>query len=186
MKGPSNCTNDDNHGVHMKWQQCRNDLEETITKSQAFKFIEKFLELQEHTMMEVCWRYIDKYTGNVFISEYFLKIKQPTLDALLARDTLLFDEKAIFDAVLNWAYYLCNCTLLQFEEARESRRKFLGDAIYKIRFHTMKTSEFSPLSRIFRKILADHEVVDLQMVINGENVRNLKWDTSKQKREVNF
>ena len=166
-------------------EACRNDLEQRITITQAFEFLERFLELQEHTMTEVCWRHIDKHTSTFFVSEYFLKIQQPTLGALLARDTLESNERAILEAVLKWADN--QCSLRKLEKTFENRREILGDTIYKIRFHTMTESEFSEFSgEIFRVklILTNDEVVYFQTAIKGKSVRNLKWDLSKKKREM--
>ena len=165
-------------------EACRNDLEQNITRTQAFEFLEKFLQLQEHTMTDVCWQYIDKYTDIFFASEYFLKIKQSTLDALLARDTLVSYEMAIFQAVVKWANH--QCSLKNLKQTCENRREVLGDAIYKIRFNTMTEIEFSEFSgEIFKvkQILTDNEVVDLQTAIKGKDVPDLKWDLSKKKRE---
>ena len=159
---------------------CRNDLEQKgsqkITATQAFEYLEIFVELNEHTMMELCWRYIDKYTDDFFASQYFLNMKQSTLDSLLARDTLSSNEKAIFKAVVKWANH--QCSLRRWQQIRDNRREILGDTIYKIRFHTI-TGELST----WDLILSDSEVVGLQKAImNGENVQNLNWDLSKQKR----
>ncbi len=168
-------------------EACRNDLEQNITRTQAFEFLEKFLQLQEHTMTEVCWQYIDKYTDIFFASEYFLRIEQSTLDALLARDTLGSYEMAIFEAVVKWANH--QCSLRDLKQTCENRREVLGDAIYKIRFNTMTEIEFTEFSgEIFKvkQILTDNEVVHLQTAIKGKDVPNLKWDLSKKKREMSI
>ena len=107
------------------------------------------------------------------------------MDALLARDTLESNERAILGAVLKWADN--QCSLRELEKTFGNRREILGDTIYKIRFHTMTESEFSEFSgEIFRVklLLNDNEVVYFQTAIKGKNVQNLKWDLSKKKREM--
>ena len=166
-------------------EACRNDLQqkapEKVTATQAFQYLETFVKLNEPTMMEVCWSYIDKHTDEFFASEYFLRISQVTLSSLLRRDTLSSNEKAIFEAMVKWADNQCSEQKLHSNP--ENRRQILGDAIYEIRFHTMAGSTSGQLST-WEQILSDSEVISLQKAMNGEKVPNLKWDLSKQKRGV--
>ena len=164
---------------------CRDNIEEKITEKEAFRFLEKFLQLGEHTMTEVCWQYIDDNTKGFFTSEYFLSISKRTLDVLLARDTLTCDEMAIYEAVMEWTDH--KCSLKGLGPSRGNRRKILGDAIHEIRFQTMTGNDFSRFSADFReKLLTDSEILDLLAVINGKDVPDLKWDLSKKKREVRY
>ena len=167
---------------------CKYDLEQNApakeTVMQAFERIEMFLKLKEYKMIEVCWGYIDRYTEDFFASEFFLRINVNTLTSLLTRDTLSTNERTIFKAVVEWADYQCLSRNLEINQ--ENRRQVLGDAIYEIRFHTMAKSTFSTeLSRL-EQLLSYNELIRLQKVINGEKVPNLKWDSSKQKRETLF
>ena len=157
---------------------CKSEFEK------VFADMEEELLTEEYDNAEVLWSYIDQYADIFFASEYFLKINKPTLNALLARDTLFPDEKSIFDAVKKWADYQCQAELL--EQTRKNRRKILGDAIYQIRFHTMSFIEFSGYSGYaFRELLNDGEILDLQNYINnGGSTKRLKWDTSMKKRKV--
>ena len=189
------CPNDDNvmfevHDLTLEYkipsfhEACKNDSEQKAkeTATAAFECIEMFFKLIEYVMTELRWLYRDEYTEDFFASEHFLKINATTLNSLLTRDTLSCNEKTIYKAVVNWANHQCLSRKLKVNQ--ENRRQVLGDAIYEIRFHTMEKSTFSDPKELsaLKQLLSNSEVIDLRNAINGEKVRNLKWDLSKQKR----
>ena len=149
-----------------------------IESQKVFKLVEKILELKAEAFTEICLGTIDDLADEYFASEYFLNIKQSTLNILLNRNTLYYNETDLFKAVIKWADHQCSKHDVERTRLRENRRKVLGNAIYSIRFLLMNQSEFAT-HVMPTGILDDHETVAIMKAIAGEQVPNLAWDTVK-------
>jgi hypothetical protein len=149
-----------------------------IESQKVFKLVEKILELKAEAFSEICLGTIDDLADEYFASEYFLNIKQSTLNILLNRNTLYYNETDLFKAVIKWADHQCSKHDVERTRLRENRRKVLGNAIYSIRFLLMNQSEFAT-HVMPTGILDDHETIAIMKAIAGEQVPNLAWDTVK-------
>ncbi|CAB4038390.1 BTB POZ domain-containing 6-like [Paramuricea clavata] len=147
-----------------------------IESQKVFKLVENILELNAEAFTEICLGTIDGLADEYFASEYFLNIKQSTLDILLNRNTLYYNETDLFKAVLKWADH--QCSKHDVERTREHRRKILGNAIYSIRFLLMNQSEFTT-HVMPTNILYDNETVAIMKAMAGKKVPNLAWDLVK-------
>ncbi|XP_028396134.1 BTB/POZ domain-containing protein 3-like [Dendronephthya gigantea] len=163
--------------VHLH-PDCHNSLKRSTETQTAFKFVEKFLELNAEAFAEICLNKIDALAEDYFASKHFLNIKQSTLKVLLDRDTLYLNETDIFKAVLKWA----DRQLSPETNRAENRRRVLGNAIYSIRFLLMTQGVFTK-DVISTNILQDNEAMDIIRLMNGKRTKNTVWDTKKIKRE---
>ena len=155
---------------------CLDSLHRNTEPHKAYKFLEKFLELNADGLVEMCLSVIDATPHKYFASEYFLNIEKDTLRILINRDTLRYNETAILKAVLKWADHRCSNQNLK--STRENRRMVLGNAIYSIRFLLMTQSEFTS-HVVPTDILDNDETVAIIKVMNSEQVPNLVWDSVK-------
>jgi hypothetical protein len=153
---------------------CSHSFQRNTELQKACKLLDKFLEMKAEALAEICMGKIDQNADEYFASEYFLNINQSTLNILLDRDTLWYNETDLFKAVVKWADH----QNFNFITTRENRRKVLGNAIYFIRFLLMNQSEFAthvlPID-----ILDDHEIVAIIKWMAGEQVPYLAWDSVK-------
>jgi hypothetical protein len=162
------------------YNACRNSLQQNTEPERAYTFVEKFLELNAEALAEICLGMIDALADEYFASKHFLNIKQRTLNMLLKRDTLDYNETDIFKAVLKWTDH--QCSLQKLEITRANRRMILGDAIYSIRFLLMNQGEFTT-HVLPSDLLHDNETVAIMKAMTGEEVPNLTWDTLKLRRK---
>ena len=161
---------------------CSQSYERNIEVQKSCKFLDDFLELKAKALAEICLGKIDLYAEEYFTSEYFLKIKQNTLEILLHRDTLYYNETDIFKAVLKWVDHQCSNQSLK--PIRENRRMVLGNAIYSIRFLLMNHTEFMT-NVLPTDILYDSETVAILKAMTGEQVPDLVW-YSVERRSKRF
>ncbi|CAB4019462.1 BTB POZ domain-containing 6-like [Paramuricea clavata] len=155
---------------------CSHSFQRNTELQKACKLLDKFLEMKAEALAEICMDKIDLYADEYFASEYFLSIKQSTLNILLDRDTLWYNETDLFKAVLKWADH--QCSLQNLITTQEDRRKVVGNAIYSIRFLLMNQSEFAT-HVLPTDILDDHEMVEIIKWMAGEQVPYLAWDIAK-------
>ncbi len=155
---------------------CSNTFQRNTELQKACTLLDNFLELKAEALADICLGKIDLYADEYFASEYFLNINQSTLNTLLKRDTIKYNEIDIFKAVLKWADH--QCSMQNLITTRENRRMILGDAIYSIRFLLMNQSEFTT-HVLLTDILHDNETVAIMKAMAGEEVPNLVWDTVK-------
>ena len=157
---------------------CSQSFERNMEVQKSCKYLDDFLELKAKALAEICLGKIDLYAEEYFTSEYFLKIKQNTLEILLDRDTLYYNETDIFKAVLKWADHQCSNQSLK--PTRENRRMVLGDAIFSTRFLLMNHTEFMT-NVLPTDILYDNETVAILKAMTGEQVPGLVWYSIKWK-----
>ena len=160
------------------YNTCRKSLLRRTQPEKAFLFVEKFLDLKAEALAEMCLSIIDALPDKYFASKHFLNIKRETLDVLIKRNTLDYNEADIFKAVLKWADH--QCSLKNLETTRANRRMVLSDAIYFIRFLLMNQSEFAT-HVMPTNVLLDNETVAIIKTMNGEQVLDLVWDSAKLK-----
>ena len=160
------------------YNTCTNSLQQSTEPEKAFLFVEKFLDQKAEALAEMCLSIIDALPDEYFASKHFLNIKRETLDVLIKRNTLAYNESDIFKAVMKWADH--QCSLKHLDTSGANRRMVLGDAIYSIRFLLMNQSEFAT-HVMPTNILLDNETVAIIKTMNGEQVLDLVWDSAKLK-----
>lgn len=107
-----------------------------------------------------CERQISKNTKKVFASEEFPWCNHDLLLRILKIDSLNCTETDVFNACIAWAR--ANCKQKKLDDAKiENLREALGDAIYQIRFASMKAKEFAALHKSLVGFFTPDEIVEI-------------------------
>lgn len=104
-----------------------------LSQSQLFQ--------DEQELMDRCWKLVEVDAERVLMSDAFCDIDFTLFEEILSRDTLLTEEKLVYDAALKWAEAECGRRNLPI--SRVNVRNVLGNALYHIRFPAMTIYEFA-------------------------------------------
>ena len=123
--------------------KCTEYLQDNLDPSNVFSILpsaQKYAE--EESLVDECWKVIDKQTEEAVKSDGFATIERSLLEAVVVRDTLTIEEIELFKAVDLWATKACERQGLAADGA--SKRRILEEHVIKgIRFTTMKLEEFA-------------------------------------------
>ena len=123
--------------------KCTEYLQDNLDPSNVFSILpsaQKYAE--EESLVDECWKVIDKQTEEAVKSDGFATIERSLLEAVVVRDTLTIEEIELFKAVDLWATKACERQGSAADGA--SKRRILEEHVIKgIRFTTMKLEEFA-------------------------------------------
>ena len=122
--------------------KCTEYLKENLDPSNVF-IILPFAQLYEDkTLVDRCWNVIDEQTEAAVNSDGFEMIEKSLLEGVIARDNLIIEEVALFQAVIRWATKQCEKQGLVADG--KVKRRIIGErAIKAIRFPLMTMEEFA-------------------------------------------
>lgn len=107
-----------------------------------------------------CERIISNETQTIFESDEFLSCSREMLLRILKSDMLDCFETDVFNACITWARSNCKQNGLD-DENIENLRAALGDAIYQIRFSSMRAKEFATLHKSLSGFFTPDEIIDI-------------------------
>ena len=122
--------------------KCTEYLKENLDPSNVF-IILPFAQLYEDkTLVDRCWNVIGEQTEAAVNSDGFEMIEKSLLEGVIARDNLIIEEVALFQAVIRWATKQCEKQGLVADG--KVKRRIIGErAIKAIRFPLMTMEEFA-------------------------------------------
>ena len=158
-------------------EKCVEVLQNSINPENVVTVLEQAIHFEEEELAKKCWEVVDRHTSETVSSKAFNDITQKTLTSLLKRDTLHIAEIALFQAALKWIDFQCSRNDL--EASRENRRSVIGDAIYHIRFLSMRESEFAQHVSSSGLLTAE-EMIPIYEAFNGFVSSTLKWKEARR------
>ncbi|GAB6027789.1 BTB/POZ domain-containing protein 3 [Chamberlinius hualienensis] len=120
---------------------CVSFLETSLTAKNACLLLSQSRLFEEPELMQRCWEVIDAQAEMALKSDGFVDIDYPTLESVLARETLNAKEIVLFEAAVNWS--TAECSRREIETTAENRRRVLDKALNLIRIPTMSLEEFA-------------------------------------------
>lgn len=149
-------------------------LETSLTAKNSCLLLSQSRLFEEPDLMQRCWEVIDAQAEMALKSEGFVDIDYPTLESVLARETLNAKETALFDATVNWA--TAECTRQDLELTAENKRKVLDRALYLIRIPTMTLEDFAN-GAAQSGILTLQETTDIFLHFTASNKPSISFPT---------
>ncbi|XP_068751655.1 BTB/POZ domain-containing protein 6-like [Montipora capricornis] len=145
--------------------KCIEYLGDNLDGSNVFSVMECARLHDEKSLLERCWRVVDKHAEDAVKSTSFTTIGKSVLEELVERDTLKIEEVELFKAVDQWASKECEKQGLKTDGA--VKRGILGEGIVKaIRFPVMKQKEFVA-TVLDSNLLTQNEVYDVMKHYNS-------------------
>ena len=122
--------------------KCMEYLKEKLDPSNVFIILPFAQKYEDKTLVDRCWNVIDEQTEAAVNSDGFEMIEKSLLEGVIARDTLMIEEVALFQAVIRWATKQCEKQGLVADG--KVKRRIIGErAIKAIRFPLMTKEEFA-------------------------------------------
>ena len=160
-------------------ENCTKYLQDHLGPSNVLSILPSALKYEEKNLVDRCWKLIDDQTNAAVKSDGFATIERSLLEAILARDTLLIAEIALFKAVELWATKERQRQGLVGANGKNKRR-ILGEQIVKgMRFPTMTQEDFASVV-LDSGILMTEKIV--QIVKNFSSVLTSPVKFSETKR----
>ena len=145
--------------------ECLEYLQDNLDPSNVFSILPSAQKYDEKTLLDRCWKVIDKQTEEAVKSEAFATIERSLLEAVVVRDTLTIEELELFKAVDLWATKECERQGLAADGT--VKRRILGEKVIKgIRFPTMKQEDFASVV-LDSEILKPKEIVSIVKHLNS-------------------
>ena len=145
--------------------KCTEYLKEKLDPSNVFIILPYSLKYGEKALEDRCWKVIENHTEASMKSEGFETIERSLLEAIVARDSLMIKEVALFKAVDGWATKQCKKQSLAVEG--KIKRRILGEEVIKaIRFPVMTAEEFADVV-LDTNILHPNEITSLFKFFNS-------------------
>ncbi|KAM9293929.1 BTB/POZ domain-containing protein 6 [Gastrophryne carolinensis] len=120
---------------------CVTFLETSLEARNACVLLSQSRLFEEPELTQRCWEVIDAQAELALRSDAFCEIDPPTLEIIVARETLNAKEDSVFQAVAGWAEAECRRRGLAATAA--NKRLALGKALYLVRIPTMTLEEFA-------------------------------------------
>ena len=122
--------------------KCTEYLKEKLDPSNVFIILPLAQKYEDKTLVDRCWNVIDEQTEAAVNSVGFEMIEKSLLEGVVARDNLIIQEIALFQALDRWATKQCEKQGLVADGKK--KRRIIGEkAIKAIRFPLMKIEEFA-------------------------------------------
>ena len=122
--------------------KCMEYLKEKLDPSNVFIILPFAQKYEDKTLVDRCWNVIDEQTEAAVNSDEFETIEKSLLEGVIARDNLMIEEVALFQAVVRWATKQCEKQGLVADG--KVKRRIIGEkAIKAIRFPLMTMEEFA-------------------------------------------
>ena len=122
--------------------KCMEYLKEKLDPSNVFIILPFAQKYEDKTLVDRCWNVIDEQTEAAVNSDGFEMIEKSLLEGVIARDNLMIEEVALFQAVFRWATKQCEKQGLVADG--KVKRRIIGErAIKAIRFPLMTMEEFA-------------------------------------------
>ena len=122
--------------------KCMEYLKEKLDPSNVFIILPFAQKYEDKTLVDRCWNVIDEQTEAAVNSDGFEMIEKSLLERVIARDNLMIEEVALFQAVVRWATKQCEKQGLVADG--KVKRRIIGErAIKAIRFPLMTIEEFA-------------------------------------------
>ena len=122
--------------------KCMEYLKEKLDPSNVFIILPFAQKYEDKTLVDRCWNVIDEQTEAAVNSDGFEMIEKSLLEGVIARDNLMIEEVALFQAVVRWATKQCEKQGLVADG--KVKRRIIGErAIKAIRFPLMTKEEFA-------------------------------------------
>ena len=122
--------------------KCMEYLKEKLDPSNVFIILPFAQKYEDKTLVDRCWNVIDEQTEAAVNSDGFEMIEKSLLEGVIARDNLMIEEVALFQAVIRWATKQCEKQGLVVDG--KVIRRIIGErAIKAIRFPLMTIEEFA-------------------------------------------
>ena len=138
--------------------KCVAYLQENLNGSNVFTVLPDAQKYEEKELINLCWKVIEKETGEAVKSDGFMTIERSILEEIIEKDSLNIKEVELFKAVDRWAEKECEKQGLVVEGS--VKRRILGERIVKgVRFPVMEEKEFAD-------VVLDSEVLNHQEVLN--------------------
>ena len=146
-------------------ERCTEYLERIVNLSNVFCVLTHAQNYGEKSLLEQCWKMIDRQTEDAVKTEGFQTIERSLLETIVVRDSLNIREVDLFKAVDHWATK--ECERLGMTADGTMKRSVLGDKIVKaIRFPVMKRDDFKE-SVLGHKILTPQEAFSMVEYYNS-------------------
>ena len=122
--------------------KCMEYLKEKLDPSNVFIILPFAEKYEDKTLVDRCWNVIDEQTEAAVNSDGFEMIEKSLLEGVIARDNLMIEEVALFQAVVRWATMQCEKQGLVADG--KVKRRIIGEkAVKAIRFPLMTMEEFA-------------------------------------------
>ena len=141
-------------------KECTEFLDKNLSAENVLPILEHSRFLDEPKLVKKCLDKIEKETEVIFSSDEFMEISQQTLSSILDRDGLGLNEVKIFQRCQDWANGR--------RKSSQSAREILGDALFKIWFPTMSSTEFADVV-CETDILTSNEKSDVLVYLTSSN-----------------
>ena len=139
-----------------------NFVKSIVDTENCLDALDTSVKLEEDDMIEECLNVIRRDISVLVNTERFLKLKQPSLKVILKQDKLNIKEIDLFNAVDRWCSDQVDSQKASGNVTK--KRDVLGDALYCIRFPSIKLQAFISFCRP-SKILTNKEIVDLYDIL---------------------
>ena len=124
--------------------ECEKYLIGNLTAKNACLLYFAAKRFDEENLMLKCLETIDAQGDEALNSDHFSSLDHESVVSILSRDTLHCEELTAFKALEKWAVAQCiRNGLVRDSITAEEKRKVVGEAIYHIRFPTMRMDEFA-------------------------------------------
>ena len=148
---------------------CVEFMSNHIGKKDVLWVLQEAIKFAENELKRKCLQLICPLASEIINTNEFLSLDIETLKVILSQDQLHVSEVKLFKAIDLW----CKERLNEMDETKrtsETKRSILGDAVFLIRFPTMRSTEFAN-NCAYSGLLTSDECRDIFSYIAGQDYR---------------
>jgi len=128
-------------------RECRRCLLKSLDISNVFELLEQSLLLDEQKLKSDCLKLISVNAKDVLSGTEIKSVSRRLMEAILELETAQVSESIInYEAAVNWAKHQLQKAIPGECPTDIQIRETLGDLLYKIRFPSMKPTDFAAIS----------------------------------------
>ncbi|XP_055335823.1 BTB/POZ domain-containing protein 2-like isoform X3 [Paramacrobiotus metropolitanus] len=149
------------YGMPVLTQKCVDYVVDNLTPENCVEWIAQIQKFDADGLVRVCLEVFDGWSPVLMKTESIAQVDAETVRLILERDSLLADEKDVYDAVERWSKAACLSE--HVDSTPENRRKILGDLLYLVRYAAMAPADLmnGPAKNGDNGLLSKEEIYDI-------------------------
>lgn len=171
------------YGIERSMVQCIEFLKDTMTNNDVCSAYQLAVQFDLDDLKLFCERKISGNAEEVLQTDDFLNCDRTVLQSIMKMDSLMCEEKIVFQACMAWAKNLCEKNGLDAGEVKHLREQ-LGATLYSIHFQRMKFEEFASHNAEYEGLFNVSELTDIMQIIASKEFKSNLFTTKPVSYEI--
>jgi len=164
-------------------RECGKCLSDGLNVDNVIHVLEHSLHLDDQQLQRNCLKLISANAKALLTGAEVLSASRQVLEAILEAEAIPVSESVIYETSINWAKHHIQSTMPGETPTDMQIREALGDLFYKIRFPSMKPTEFAEISVRNNVLTAEEKESIYYFLVTKKIVHPMRFPTERRKGE---